>query len=61
MKHSVDDNIFAPLAGLSTLAKELTVVTYVMLSFSNELSTLVFESIKCKQMKVNTKCVKFPS
>ena len=38
---SVDDNIYAPSRGLSTLAKEVTAATRIMQSSSNELSTLV--------------------
>ena len=40
--------------GLSILAKELTVADRIMQSSSNELSTLVSDSIKCKQSKSNT-------
>ena len=38
---SVDDNIYAPPWGLSTMAKEFTAATRIMQSSSNELSTLV--------------------
>ena len=38
---SVDDNIYAPPWGLSTLAKELSAAASVMQSSSKELSTLV--------------------
>ena len=34
---------------------------YLMQSSSNELSSLVSDSVKCKQTKVDTKYVKFPS
>ena len=38
---SVDDNIYAPSWGLSTLVKEFTAATRTMRSSSNKLSTLV--------------------
>ena len=38
---SVNDNIYDPSRGLSTLVKELTAATRVMQSSSNELSTLI--------------------
>ena len=47
-------NYTLPPAGLSTFPKELTVATRVMQSSSNELSTPVSDSAKCKQMKLNT-------
>ena len=37
------------------LAKELMVTARVMQSSSNELSTLVSDSVKCKQTKVNSR------
>ena len=37
----MDDNIYAPPRGLSTLVKEFTAATRIMQSSSNELSTLV--------------------
>ena len=40
-----------PLRGLSILAKELTTATRVTQSSSNELSTPVSVSVKCKQME----------
>ena len=42
-----------PSLGLSPLVKELTVATCVIQSSSNELSTLVPDSAKCKQRKAN--------
>ena len=45
----------------NSLAKESTAATRVMQSSSNELSSPVSESAKCKQKKANTKCVYFPS
>ena len=42
------------LPGLSTLTKELTAATRIMQISSNELSTLLSNSAKCKQMKANT-------
>ena len=57
----VDDNTYAPKLGLSTLGKELKAAARVLQSSSNELSTPVSDSVKYKQTKVNTKCVKFPS
>ena len=51
---SVDDNIYAPLPVAITLAKELTVATHVMQISSNDLSTPVSDSAKCKQTKANT-------
>ena len=39
--------------GMSTLAKGLTAATRVMLSSSNELSTLVSVKAKCKQTKIS--------
>ena len=50
------DKIYA-LSGVGVLiilAKELMVATRVMQSTSNELSTSVSASVKCKQMEVNT-------
>ena len=52
---SVDYNLFVPLPGLSTLAKELKATTRVLQSSSNELSTPVSDSVKCKQWKVDKK------
>ena len=37
----MDDNIYAPPWGLSSLAKEFTVAARLMQTSSNELSTLV--------------------
>ena len=45
---SVDDNIYAPPRGLSTLAKEFTAATRIMPSSSNELSPLV--SVRTKML-----------
>ena len=45
---------------LSTRVKELTAATSIMQSFSNELSTPVSNSRKCKQTKANLKCVIIP-
>ena len=39
---------------MCVLTKELMVTTHVMQSSLNELSTLVADSVKCKQMKVDT-------
>ena len=47
--------------GLSTVGKELKAATRVMQSSSNELSSPVSDSVKCKQTKVDTKCVVFLS
>ena len=41
------------LYGVNTLAKELTVPTSVVQSFSNELSASVSDSVECKQKEVN--------
>ena len=46
--------IYMLLRGLSTLAEELAAAIRLMQSFSNELSTLVSHSAKCKQTKANT-------
>ena len=47
--------IYTPLPkGLSNLLKELTVATCVIQDSTNELSTSVSDSVKCKQMEVNT-------
>ena len=46
--------IYAPLPGLSPLAKELTAATLVMQSSFNELSSLLSDSAKCKQTKADT-------
>ena len=47
---SVDDNIYAPPWGLSTLAMESSVAARIMQSYSKKLSTLVADRIlKCKQ------------
>ena len=43
-----------PFRVLSTLAKELTAANRVMQSSSNELSTQISDSAKCKQTKANT-------
>ena len=55
---SVEDNIYAtphhPTGGLSTLEKELTAATRIMLSSPNELSTPISDCVKCKQTKVIT-------
>ena len=55
-KQSLDDNIHATPMGecLNTLVKELTAATCVIQSSSNELSTSVSDSIKCKQKESNT-------
>ena len=53
-KQSVDDTIYAPPRGLSTLAKELTAANRVMQSFSNELRTLMSDKSKSKQTKATT-------
>ena len=45
---------------LSIQAKELKAATHVMQSTSNEWSTPVSGSAKCKQAKGNTKCVIIP-
>ena len=37
----MDDNIYAPLWGLNTLAKEFTPAARIVQSSSNQLSTLV--------------------
>ena len=50
----MDDNIYAPHTGLSTLAKELTAATRVLQSSSNEPSTLVSSKEKCKPTKTTT-------
>ena len=42
---SVDDNIYAPPWGLSTLAKEVSAVARIMQSSSKELSTLVADRV----------------
>ena len=42
---------------LPSKAKELTAATHIMQSSSNKLSTSVSDSTKCKQTKVNTKCL----
>ena len=47
----MDDNIYAPPEGLSTLVKELTAATRVMQSSLYEFSTLVSGKAKCKQKK----------
>ena len=52
--------IYIPFPGLSTLAKEFTGATRVMEILSNELSTPVSGSAKCKQTKANTKYVIIP-
>ena len=52
------DNIYTPS---HILAKELTVATRVMQSSSNEISTPVFDLVKCKQKEVNTYTSKFLS
>ena len=44
-KQSVDDNIYAPPWGLSTLPKEFTAAARIMQSSSNELSTLVSSKV----------------
>ena len=47
---SVDENIYGPSWGLSTLAKELSDIARIMQSSSKELSTLVADRVlKCKQ------------
>ena len=43
-----------PSRVLSTLAKELTAATRVMQSSSNEQSTQLSDSTKCKQAKATT-------
>ena len=42
---SVDDNIYAPPWGLSTLAKKFSAAARIMQSSSKELSTLVADKV----------------
>ena len=51
---SVDNNINAPFRELSTLANKLTAANCVMLSSSNELSTMIPGMAKWKQTKATT-------
>ena len=50
MRQPVDDNIYAPSWGLSTLVKQFSAAARIMQSSSKELSTLVADRVwKCKQ------------
>ena len=42
-----------PNRGLSTLTKEITVPTSIIQNSSDEMSTLVYDRVKCKQTEVN--------
>ena len=49
--------IYASLPEVEYSDEELKAITCVRQSSSNELNTSVFDSVKCKRMKVDTKCV----
>ena len=60
-KQSVCRRLYTlPSQDLSTRAKALTAGTRVMRSSSNELSSLVSDSAKCKQTEANPKPVIIP-
>ena len=46
-----------PLPEVVQSGEEITAATCVMRSTSNELSTPVSRSTKCKQIKADTKCI----
>ena len=59
---SVDDIIYMLSSwGLSTLVKELKATTCIMQTSFNELIIPVSIGVKCKQTKVDRKCVIFLS